>query len=91
MLEASAILAAAGDPGRAAATGEREVQELLAAATRIYAGRRASEGGFPAFAAGAGVEPPTATEVVLCVSAMLESAGIELFELGLWQTWGGGA
>jgi hypothetical protein len=45
----------------------------------------------PAFRADGAVAPPTATDVVVTVSAMLDGAGVELFELGLWQTWSGGA
>lgn len=30
---------------------------------------------------------PTATEVAVTVSALLAAARIEVFELGMWQTW----
>lgn len=33
-------------------------------------------------------EVPSPTEVAVTVCAMLEQAGIEVFELGLWRAWG---
>jgi hypothetical protein len=81
--------AAAADPAGVAAATAGEVQDLLAAATRAYAAIRATGAGLPAFASGSRTQPPSATEVVVTISEMLESAGIELFEVGLWQTMGG--
>jgi hypothetical protein len=60
-----------------------EVQRLLAAAVRVYAARAEAGVREPPFGPGA----PTATEVAVTVSAMLAAARIELFELGMWQSW----
>jgi hypothetical protein len=80
--------AAAADPAGLTAATAREVQDVLAAATRAYAAMRAAGAGLPAFASGSRTQPPSATDVVVTISEMLESAGIELFEVGLWQTMG---
>lgn len=79
--------AAAVDPEVARASCG-DLQELLAAATRAYAATR-SIMALPVFASGSETQVPTATDVVVTVSAMLQSADIELFEVGLWQTIGG--
>jgi hypothetical protein len=31
----------------------------------------------------------TATEVMVTVTAMLKAVNLQLFELGMWQTWSG--
>lgn len=61
------------------------LQPLLATATRAYAARCAAQ---PAEAPFSDDNVPTATEVAITVSAMLECVGIEPFELGIWNTWG---
>lgn len=78
----------AADPHACAELDGPALQALLAAATRAFAARWDAGEETPAFAADGLAAPPTATDVVVTVSAMLESAGIELIELGLWQTWG---
>lgn len=67
-----------------AGLGAEGLQDLLEAVTREYAARRR---------AGEQLQPYrdtdiTAAEVAITVSAMLESVGVEPFELGLWQAWG---
>lgn len=66
---------------------DAEIQAMLATAVRLYA-ERASEadGGFPAFAPDA---PMTATEVMITVTAMLKAVNLQVFELGMWQSWSG--
>lgn len=59
------------------------VQRLLGAAVRLYAARAEAGVREPPF----GAVEPTATEVAVTASAMLAAARIELFELGMWQTW----
>jgi hypothetical protein len=66
---------------------DAEIQELFAAVVKAYA-TRAEDGLASPFPAGAG-SPPTPTEVLVAVSDLLQAADIELFELGMWQTWGG--
>lgn len=84
------VAALAGSPEVAAAVDGRTVQDLLATATALYASKRLSGEPLPAFEPRDGVQMPTATDVAVTVTAMLDSAHIEVFELGLWQTWGMG-
>ncbi len=66
---------------------DAEVQAMLAKAVRLYAERATeSEGALPAFPADA---PMTATEVMVTVTAMLKAVNLQVFELGMWQTWSG--
>ena len=66
---------------------DAEVQALLARAVQLYAERVAErEDDLAAFPADAAV---TATEVMVTVSAMLKAVNLQLFELGMWQTWSG--
>jgi len=66
---------------------DAEVQAMLARAVRLYAGRVAErEDALAAFPADA---PVTATEVMVTVTAMLKAVNLQLFELGMWQTWSG--
>ena len=61
-----------------------ELQMLLGAVTRAYAARLEAGEELAPFQG----DGPTATEVVVTVSAMLDQAGVEPFELGLWRAWG---
>ena len=62
-----------------------EVQAMLARAVRLYAERVAErEESLAAFPVDAQV---TATEVMVTVTAMLKAVNLQLFELGMWQTW----
>lgn len=66
---------------------DAEVQALLARAVRLYAERAAErEEDLAAFPVDA---PVTATEVMVTVTAMLKAVNLQLFELGMWQTWSG--
>ena len=58
---------------------------MLADAVRLYAAR-ASERDLAAFPGDAVV---TATDVMVTVSAMLKAVNVQVFELGMWQSWGG--
>jgi hypothetical protein len=68
----------------------RVLQDALAAVTRVYAARVEAGGPVPALSVGGAAALPTATEVLVTVSGLLESAHIEPFELGLWQASRGG-
>jgi len=81
---------AAADPGAAKALDPRTLQDLLAAATRLYAAKVESGDPVSALSVGGAAVLPTATEVLVTVSALLESAHVEPFELGLWQATRGG-
>jgi hypothetical protein len=64
-----------------------EIQAMLAKAVRLYAERAAdSESALPAFPPDV---PMTATEVMMTVTAMLKAVNLQVFELGMWQTWSG--
>lgn len=69
------------------ALSDRELQLHLEGAVRAYCSR---------IEEGAEIQPFTharaisATEVMIVVSRMLKSTGIEVFELGMWQAWTGG-
>ena len=62
------------------------LQRLLAAAVTAYAARRVAGDEIPPFPQ-AGV--PDASSVCVAVSAMLDAASIEVFELAMWQAWAG--
>jgi hypothetical protein len=71
----------------AARPSDADIQAMLANAVRLYAERVAeTEGGLPAFPAGAQV---TATDVMVTAIAMLKAVNLQVFELGMWQTWSG--
>jgi hypothetical protein len=66
-----------------------ELQRALAAAIKAYVARvEAGERLSPVPADG---DPMalTATDVLVAVTDMLAACEIEVFELGMWQTWGG--
>jgi hypothetical protein len=65
---------------------DAEIQNMLANAVRLYAERSAEcDGALPAFPSDAA----TATEVMVTVTAMLKAVNLQVFELGMWQAWGG--
>jgi hypothetical protein len=64
---------------------DAEIQAMLANAVRLYSERAAErEGALPAFAADA----VTATDVMVTTTAMLKAVNLQVFELGMWQSWG---
>ena len=74
-------------PTEAAANpADAEIQAMLARAVKRYA-ERAEQGDAPAaFPAGTEV---TATDVMVTVTAMLKAVNLQVFELGMWQTFSG--
>jgi hypothetical protein len=78
------FIAALGDGG---ALSDTDVQALFAAAVRIYAERaEARDEPLAAFPSDAGI---TATQAMVAITAMLKAVNVQLFELGMWQTWSG--
>ena len=78
------FIASLGD-GRA--LSDADLQALLAAAVRMYADRMEErDAPLPAFPPGAGI---TATQAMVAITAMLKAVNVQLFELGMWQTWSG--
>ena len=72
-------------PEDAEAVSPALVQDILAALIRLYAARSQAGDRFPPFT-DAGI---SATEVLIMASAILRTANVELFELGMWQAWAG--
>ena len=73
--------------GDGSALADDDVQALLAAAVRIYADRaEGRDEALPAFPADAGI---TATHAMIAITAILKAVNVQLFELGMWQTWSG--
>jgi hypothetical protein len=81
------LASAASDPDLQ--IDEQDLQRLMAASVRLYVSRlERGDAGLPIPPAHI-PDAPTATEVLVTVTHMLAAADIELFELGMWQTWGG--
>jgi hypothetical protein len=66
-----------------------DLQQLLALAMKEYSERQQGDHPFPAFGAHQADADLTATDAVIVASAVLDALGVEIFELGMWQTWGG--
>lgn len=62
------------------------IQKLLTAAALLYAARVESAGDLPATAPGA----LNATQGMIVTSGIMKSVNIQVFELGLWQSWAQG-
>lgn len=65
-----------------------EIQDLLALACKLYATRRqdgSKVDAFGPFQSDAGI---TATDGAVTASALLDAVSVEVFELGMWRTWG---
>jgi hypothetical protein len=76
---AARLRAALADP---ASIADAELQDLLAAAVRLYAAK-ADERAVAAFRPGQGV---TANDVMITATEMLRAVDVQVFELSLWQT-----
>jgi hypothetical protein len=69
--------ASIGDP--------EQVQHLLEAAIKLYVGLLEEGHRLAPLPDGSRV---TATELVVTISNLLDQADIEVFELGMWRSWG---
>jgi hypothetical protein len=77
----------AAGPGDLAKLQDNDLQSLFAAIIREYAARAETrDEPLPALPPDSGV---TATEAMLAVSAILRAVNIQVFELGMWQSWSG--
>lgn len=65
-----------------------EIQDLLALACKLYAERRQQGVELEAFGSFQGDAGLTATDGAVTASAILDAVGVEVFELGMWRTWG---
>jgi hypothetical protein len=80
-----ATLSATTDPTGFA---DRELQDLLALACKLYATRRQEGVSLDAFGPLQSDAGLTATDGALTASALLDAVSVEVFELGMWRTWG---
>jgi hypothetical protein len=60
-------------------------EKLLHAAARVYSNTVSPSGAAPE---SGGVDELTATDVAVAVTHLLDVAGMDLFEIGLWRSWG---
>ena len=70
--------------------GNGELQDLLALACKLYAERRQEGIQLDAFGPFQGDAGLTATDGAVTASAVLDAVSVEVFELGMWRTWGTG-
>ena len=82
---AVACLAAAARSGLIHDLPEADLQNLLTTAMLAFSGRAQVGDLDDPFGPASGV---TATDVAVVASAMLRAVNMQVFELGLWQTWG---
>jgi len=61
------------------------IKTFVALAIRTYVHRLSNGDYLPPFQRDSGI---TATDVVAAVSEMLEFVDVEVFELGMWRSWG---
>ena len=66
-----------------AEVSEKDVQAILTAAVQLYAAKATTDGAMPAIKRGT----ITATDAMVTTSALLNAANVQVFELGLWQSW----
>jgi len=82
--EISAGLAKALEENRLGEIPDDSLGQLFASVVRAYSAK--AQAGDPprAFTRGSGVTP---TDAMIGCTAMLDGAGVPLFELGAWQAW----
>lgn len=69
---------AAGDPSR---MSDEEIERVMTAAVRIYAAKADIDGQSPPPVAAERVTP---TDVVVTVTALLRTAGLNIWDLSMW-------
>jgi hypothetical protein len=88
----SQALQLAGDMERGLTDGRLDVvsgealQRLMAAVCKTYSQQVQAEAQAPALDARSGV---SATDVMITASALLKAVDLQVFELGMWQSWTG--
>jgi hypothetical protein len=78
-LRSSVDALVAGD----AEVSEKNIQDIMTAAVQLYAAKVTNEGDFPAVTRGT----ITATDAMITTTALLRAVNVQVFELGLWQSW----
>lgn len=82
----SALLEAAVSTGQAGEVPDEAMQRLMAALIKVVEAKF-DQGQRPALlAADSGV---SATAVLVATSALMKASNLEVFELGMWQSWSG--
>ncbi len=87
----AALQRALADPAWGAAADPVTLQRLLGAAVVLYGRKVAQDGWIPPFGAATGETVPTAGDVCLAATQMLDAVSVEIFELALWKSWAHGA
>ena len=72
--------------GRLDVISEEALQKLMAAVCKTYSQRVQADGPLPALDARSIV---SATDVMITASALLKAVDLQVFELGMWQSWTG--
>lgn len=75
---------AAGD---IASLSNESLQKLMAAVVKVYSAKRESGDNFMPLNASAGRVTPT--DIMLTSSQLLRAGNLQVFELGMWQSWTG--
>jgi hypothetical protein len=70
--------------GQAGAFSDETMRQLMAAMVKLYAAKF-DEGQRPALLDAAG--DVSATAVLVTTSALMKASNLEIFELGMWQSW----
>jgi hypothetical protein len=85
---AAAIERGLARPGWIEALDDRTLQRLLSALVRAFHQHGERGGVIPPFPPpGVGAPTPTASEVCLTCTQMLDAVSVEVFELAMWKTW----
>lgn len=82
----AAVLNARIDAGRAGALPDETLRQLMTALVKVYAAKF-DEGQRPVLLAADG--DVSATAVLVTTSALMKASNLEIFELGMWQSWSG--
>lgn len=69
--------------GDVSSIADSSIQQLMTAAARLYAARAEQGSYLPATTPGA----LNATQGMIVTTALLRAVNVQLFELGLWQSW----
>lgn len=73
--------------GDLASLSNDSLQKLMAAVVKVYSAKRESGDNFMPLNAAAGRVTPT--DIMLTSSQLLRAGNLQVFELGMWQSWTG--
>jgi hypothetical protein len=83
----TATLAAKLEAGEHDVLTPESFQELMAVLCKLYAANSEADNKFPALSHIAAV---SGTDVMIVCGALLKAVDLQVFELGMWQSWTGG-